>query len=215
MKVIVAGCGRVGAMIAGRLMSEGHDVAVIDKDPLAFERLGQNFTGQMITGMVFDRDAIEKAGIDKADAFISVTSGDNSNIISAIIAREIFRVPRVVARIYEPRRAEIYRRLGVPTVSSVAWASNEIFTLVLHSEIAREAIFGDGEVQLLRFEISPWLTGKAIDDLSIPGEVKIVAIVRSGKSFIPTRGSIFEERDIVEAAVSTNALPKLKEMVSP
>lgn len=215
MKVVVAGCGRVGAFLANRLEMENHEVSVIDKDPVAFERLGTKFKGTTVKGMVFDRETIEKAGIDRADAFISVTSGDNSNIISAIIAREVFKVPKVVARIYEPRRAEIYRRLGIPTVSSVAWASNEILTLVLHAQIGRDASFGDGEVQLVRFEVSGRIAGRVISDLTIPGEVKVVAIIRSGKSFIPTQGSTLQEHDIVEVAVLNTALPRLKEMVTP
>lgn len=215
MKVIVAGCGRVGSSLANRLSMEGHDVAVIDKDPTSFERLGKTFKGATVKGFVFDGEALKKAGIERADAFISVTSGDNSNVVSATIAKDIYRVPKVVARIYEPRRAEIYRRLGIPTVSSVTWASNEILTLVLHTEITTEATFGDGEVQLARIEIPPRLVGRSVDDISIPGEILVATIVRGGKSFIPTGGAVFQEHDLVELVVLTTALPKLKKMLAP
>lgn len=215
MKVIVAGCGRVGSSLANRLSMEGHDVAVVDKDPTSFERLGKTFKGITVKGFVFDGEALKKAGIERADAFISVTSGDNSNVVAATIAKDIYRVPKVVARIYEPRRADIYRRLGIPTVSSVTWASNEILTLVLHTEITTEATFGDGEVQLARIEIPPRLVGRTVDDISIPGEILISAIVRGGKSFIPTAGAVFQEHDLVKLVVLTTALPKLKRMLAP
>ncbi|MFZ3062750.1 MAG: NAD-binding protein [Actinomycetota bacterium] len=215
MKVIVAGCGRVGSSLANRLSMEGHDVAVVDKDPTSFERLGKTFKGITVKGFVFDGEALKKAGIERADAFISVTSGDNSNVVAATIAKDIYRVPKVVARIYEPRRAEIYRRLGIPTVSTVTWASNEILTLVLHTEITTEATFGDGEVQLARIEIPPRLVGRTVDDISIPGEILISAIVRGGKSFIPTAGAVFQEHDLVKLVVLTTALPKLKRMLAP
>lgn len=215
MKVVIAGCGRVGAMLATKFSMDGHDVAVIDKDPSSFERLGKTFKGTTVKGFVFDGEALRKAGIERADAFASVTSGDNSNMVSATIAKDIYKVPKVVARIYEPRRAEIYRRLGIATVSSVTWASNEILTLMLHAELTREVTFGDGEVQLTRVEIPHRLVGRTVDDISIPGEVLAVAIVRGGKSFIPTRGAIFQEHDILELAVLTTAMPRLKKMLTP
>ncbi len=215
MKVIIAGCGRVGALLAGKLSAEGHDVAVIDKDPTAFLRLPKAFQGTTVPGLVFDRDALNAAGADRADAFVAVTSGDNSNVVSATIARDIFRVPKVVARIFDPRRADIYRRLGIPTVSSVSWAANEILSIVLHQELVRDVTLGDGEVQLVKTSIAPRLVGRTADDLRIPGEVVVVAIVRGGKSFIPVDGTIFREGDIAELAVLTSSMPKLKKMLVP
>jgi trk system potassium uptake protein TrkA len=214
MKAIVAGCGRVGALLAGRLTGEGHEVAVIDRDPLARERLGKNFQGTFVKGVIFDQQAVKKAGIEQADAFIAVSSGDNSNIVAALLAREVFKVPKVVARIFEPRRAQIYRRLGIPTVSSVSWASHEILTLVMHAQLEREVSFGDGEVQLARVEIGHRLAGRTPGDLTIPGEIQVVAVIRSGRSFIPGSGTVFAERDLLEVAVATTALPKLKKMVA-
>src|SRR5665647_295064 len=113
MKIIIAGCGRVGATIATKLSLEGHEISIIDKNTEAFESLGKNFKGQTIKGMAFDGDALKKAGIERADAFLSVTSGDNSNVVSATIAKDVYRVPKIVARIYDPRRAEIYRKFGI------------------------------------------------------------------------------------------------------
>jgi len=214
MKVVIAGCGRVGASVANHLSVAGHDVAVIDKDPYAFERLSKTFKGATAQGMVFDRDALEAVDAERADAFVAVTSGDNSNIVSATIAREIYRVPKVVARIFDPRRADIYRRLGITTVSSVSWAANEIGQLILHQQLVRDVTLGDGEVQLLKLSVPSRLVGRTVDDLAIPGEIMVVAIVRGGRSFIPTRGAAFHDGDVIEIAVLNTALPRLKKMTA-
>lgn len=215
MKVIIAGCGRVGALLANKLSAENHDLAVIDKDPSAFLRLGRNFQGEMIPGLVFDRDALDAAGADRADAFVAVTSGDNSNVVSATIARDIFRIPKVVARIFDPRRADIYRRLGITTVSSVSWAANEILSITLHQDLVRDVSLGDGEVQLVKVSVPPRLIGRTIDDLRIPGELMVVAMVRGGVSFIPVDGTAFREGDIAELAVLTSSMSKFKKMLVP
>lgn len=215
MKVVIAGCGRVGALLATKLSAEGHEVAVIDRDQTAFGRLGKSFSGEMIRGIVFDRDCLEKAGLARADAFVSVTSGDNSNIISATIARDIYRVPSVVARIFDPRRADIYRRLGIVTVSSVAWATNEIMSLILHQSLVRDLTLGDGDVQLVRTSLRPRLAGRTVRDLAVPGEIQVVAIVRGGKSFIPTDATSFHDGDVLELVVATSAMSRLKSMIAP
>lgn len=215
MKVVIAGCGRVGSTLATKLSREGHAVSVVDKDPTSFERLGKTFKGTTVRGFVFDGEALRKAGIEKADAFASVTSGDNSNIVSATIAKDIYRVPKVVARIYDPRRAEIYRRLGIATVSSVSWASNEILTLMLHTEVTRDVTLGDGEVQITRLDIPHRLVGRAVDEINVAGEIVIISITRGGKAFIPSSGAILQENDMLEVAVLTTAMPTLRRMVAP
>lgn len=215
MRVIIGGCGRVGALLANQFAASGHDVVVIDKDARTFRRLGKGFAGETLKGMVFDRDVLEKAQIKVADAFVAVTSGDNSNVVSATIAREIYRVPKVVARIFDPRRAEIYRRLGIQTVSSVAWASNEIQSLVMHAHMVRDVSLGGGEVQLVRVSIPPRLAGRVVADLSGPGEIMPVAIVRAGSSFMPTSHEVLHEGDIVEIAVLTSAMNRLEGMTNP
>ncbi len=215
MRVIIGGCGRVGAMLATKLSSQGHEVVVIDKDPLAFRRLGKNFSGQTVRGMVFDKDALTTAGIDRSDAYVAVTSGDNSNVVSATIAREIFRVPKVVARIFDPRRAQIYRRLGIQTVSSVTWAANEISSLVLYQHLVRDLSLGDGEVQLVKVAIPPRLVGRTVSDMSGPGEVMPFAVVRAGSSFIPSSHEVLRDGDIVEVAVLTTAMDKFQQMIAP
>ena len=215
MKVIIGGCGRVGAMLATKLSAEGNEIVVIDKYPGSFARLGKNFSGTTLRGMVFDRDTLEKAGADRSDAYIAVTSGDNSNVVSATIAREIYRIPKVVARIFDPRRAEIYRRLGIQTVSSVAWATNEIVSLVMFQHLVRDVSMGGGEVQLVKVSIPPRLAGRTVNDLSSPSEILPVAIVRGGMSFIPTSHEPLNEGDILEAAVATVAMNRFESMTNP
>lgn len=215
MKVIIGGCGRVGAQLATKLAFERHEVVVIDKDPLAFRRLGKSFDGRTIRGMVFDRDVLERAGTDRSDAYVAVTSGDNSNVVSATIAREIYRVPKVVARIFDPRRAEIYRRLGIQTVSSVTWAANEISTLVLHPQMVRDLALGDGEVQLVKTSVPPRLAGRTIADITMVGETMPFAIVRAGRSFIPASHEQLIEGDIVEVAVLASAMDKFEHLTTP
>ena len=215
MKVIIGGCGRVGAQLATKLSLEGHDVAIIDKSTSTFRRLGDNFPGQTIRGMVFDREALERAGIERADAYVAVTSGDNSNVVSATIAREIFRVPKVVARIFDPRRAEIYRRLGIQTVSSVTWAANEISSLVLYPHLVRDLTLGDGEVQMVKISVPPRIVGRTIADLTMTGEALPFAVVRAGKSFIPASHETLHDGDILEVAVLTSAMSKFQQMTNP
>jgi trk system potassium uptake protein len=215
MKIIVAGCGRVGAALAKKLSLEGHDVSVVDKNTDTFEWLGKNFKGTTVKGMVFDGEALLKAGIEKCDVFVSVTSGDNSNVVSATIAKDIYRVPKVIARIYDPRRAEIYRRFGIPTVASVSWASNEIHTMITHTSVIRDASLGDGEVQITRSEVPARFAGRSVSELNVPGEIMVVSIIRGGKAFIPTSEAAFQAYDQVETAVLTTSLPRLKNMLTP
>jgi trk system potassium uptake protein TrkA len=215
VKVIIGGCGRVGAQLATKLAHEGHEVVVIDKDPTSFRRLGKSFNGTTVRGMVFDRDVLEKAGTDRADSYVAVTSGDNSNVVSATIAREIFRVPKVVARIFDPRRAEIYRRLGIQTVSSVTWAANEISSLVLYPHLVRDLTLGDGEVQLVKISVPPRIVGRTVADITMTGETLPFAIVRGGKSFIPATHETLHEGDIVEVAVLTSAMDRFQNLTHP
>lgn len=215
MRIIIAGCGRVGALLATHLALEGHDIAVIDHDPTAFTRLGAGFPGTTHTGKVFDRATLEAAQVDHADAFCAVSSGDNSNVVAAKVAKEIFRVPRVVARIYEPRRAEIYRRLGIPAVSSVAWSANEVLSILLHPDVTTDISFGDGEVRLVSVEIPPRLDGRRIEEIEVPGEIVPVAVVRSGRSHVPVAGTCVRTGDVLHAVVSQSSVDRFAEMLAP
>lgn len=213
MYIVIMGCGRVGSRLAKVLTLEGHEVAVIDKDPTAFKRLGEAFKGKAIEGVGFDRDVLKKAGIEQADAFIAVTNGDNHNIVGALVAKNKFRVPKVVARIYDPAREKLYQHLGIQTISSTAWAANKIKNLICHVELIRHFSFGNGEVEVVEGEISPQLAGRSINDLNIPGEIAVITIVRFGRAFIPTSGVTFQEKDGIQVAVESSSLPKLKKML--
>ncbi len=215
MKVIIGGCGRVGSILALRFEAEGHDVAVIDKDPAALRSLSRQMKGRRIRGLVFDRDALDEAGITECDAFIAVTSGDNSNVVAATLAKNIYDVPHVLARIYDPRRAEIYRRLGIPTVSSVMWAANEIFSLLMHPAVTRDATLGNGEVSLVRVLIDADLAGGSIGSLGPAETIRPVAMIRDGRAFLPADSEILAPGDLVELAVSTDALGQLQSLIRP
>src|SRR5205823_10788885 len=149
MHVVVVGCGRVGSELAAELESQGHTVAVIDKNRNAFRRLPERFTGRAVLGFGFERDHLEQAGIKEADALAAVTSGDNSNILTARIARETFEIANVVARIYDPRRAAIYQRLGIPTVATVAWTTDQVRRRLLPDRVVSEWTDPGGAVSLI------------------------------------------------------------------
>ncbi|MEX2394681.1 MAG: TrkA family potassium uptake protein [Actinomycetota bacterium] len=211
MHVVIAGCGRVGSDLTVSLSKQGHTVSVIDKNPHAFERLPPGFEGQTLVGIVFDREILEAAGIKEAEAFVAVTNGDNSNIVSARVAREHYNVERVVARIYDPRRAEIYRRLGIPTVATVQWASAEIYDQLFHGIEHTELDIGDGDMVIVRFEISAALAGTPVAALGEPGKALVVAIDRMGSATIPTESTTFQEGDIAHVIVRRDWLDALRE----
>src|SRR5438270_7563490 len=163
--VVVVGCGRVGSELAAELEAQGHTVAVIDKDRNAFRRLADRFTGRAVLGFGFDRDDLEQAGIREAEALAAVTSGDNSNILTARIARETFQIPHVVARIYDPRRAIIYQRLGIPTVATVAWTTDQVLRRLIPERYATEWTDATGTVMLVERALpEPW-AGRKLAEL--------------------------------------------------
>ncbi|MBI5871233.1 MAG: TrkA family potassium uptake protein [Actinobacteria bacterium] len=213
MKFIVLGCGRVGAQLAGNLSMEGHEVAIIDKNPKAFRRLGPSFKGKTVTGVGFDRDVLLEAGVELADGFASVTNGDNSNIISALIAKRVFQVPRVITRIYDPMRADIYKRFGIPTISSTVWGANELREHLLYNELKSELTFGSGEVELLEFEVPAQLVGHSVRELTVEGQAQVTCVVRLGQAMVSTGALVFEAGDLVYACVATNFLGRFRELV--
>lgn len=213
MKFVVLGCGRVGAQLAHGLFLEGHDVAIIDKNPRAFHRLNPAFKGRTVAGVGFDRQVLIEAGIESADGFASVTNGDNSNILSALIAKRVFRVPRVITRIYDPLRANIYKQFGIPTISSTVWGANQIREHLLYQEVKFESGFGSGEVELIEFEVPPSLVGHPVSEVSVDGRVIVASLVRLGKAMVPTRATVIEPGDLIYASVATDFLGRFREMI--
>jgi trk system potassium uptake protein len=213
MKVIVMGCGRMGEQVCLLMSAEGHEVTAIDYDPAALARLGPAFKGQKVCGIGFDRDTLEAAGIRTADAFAATSSSDNANIVAARIARNIFAVPRVVTRLYDHRRAEIYQRLGLLTISSTSWGAERIRELLTHSEFEPIITFGNGEVSVLSVEIPSHLVGRRVKDLTINGEMIISAITRQGHAFIPILGSEFQAGDVVHAIILAGSIQRFKEFL--
>lgn len=213
MKVIIMGCGRVGEQLARLLVDEDHQIVVIDSDPSALTRLGPTFKGEKIVGIGFDHDVLIKAGIEQADAFAAASSSDNANIVAARIARNIFHVPRVVTRLFDPRRAEIYRRLGMLTISSTTWGAERIRELLIAADLDPILSFGSGEVSLLNVEIPTHLVGRMVRDLSVPTEISVITITRQGAAFIPTSGSQFQEGDFIQVAIQSSSLDRFRNLL--
>jgi trk system potassium uptake protein TrkA len=213
MNIIIIGCGRVGSGLAKTLLGRGHSVTVVDKDPLAFEKLGGNFKGKTIAGVGFDRDILMEAGIEHADGFAAVTASDEANVVASRIARDIFRVPRVVARLYDVRQAEIYKRLGIQTIAPTGWGINRIADLVLYSPLETVISLGGGEVEMVAIDVPQLLVGRSVRDLTVAGEIHVVSITRSNRTFLPTLGTIFQGEDMLHLAVLTTSTNRLKQLL--
>jgi trk system potassium uptake protein TrkA len=207
------GCGRVGEQLAQLMAEEGHEVAVIDYNPGALARLGPDFKGRRVTGIGFDRDVLLRAGIEQADGFAAMSSSDNANVVAARIARNIFHVPRVIARLFEPERAEVYKRLGLVTISSTTWGAERTRELLTHAELDAVRSFGAGEVQMLEVEIPIHLVGRTVRDLTVPGEVNVVTLTRDGRALLPLMGTVFRAGDVVHLAVLSNALDRVERLL--
>jgi trk system potassium uptake protein TrkA len=213
MKVIVMGCGRIGSQVSMLLSDQGHDVTVIDHDANSEGRLGPTFKGRIILGLGFDRNILTRAGIEQSEAFVAASQSDNANIVSARIARNIFHVPRVVARLYDPRRAEIYQRLGLTTISSTNWGAERIIQVLTHTDIDVWDTFGAGEVALVHVEMPPQLSGHNVMQLNVPGEIMVVSITRNDHAFVPATGTVFHEGDLVHLVVVSSSMERLEELL--
>src|SRR5258707_6388128 len=203
------GCGRVGSTIAHILEDQDHSVAVIDQDPDAFRKLTASFKGSRITGIGFDRDVLIEAGIEHADAFAAVSSGDNSNVISARVVRESFGVERVVARIYDPRRAEVYQRLGIPTVATVRWTADQMLRRLLPE--GAESLWRDatGAVVLAEVAYSDGWLGQRVCDIELAARTRIAYIARLGEALIPSATLVLQEGDVVHVITEERRLDEI------
>jgi trk system potassium uptake protein TrkA len=213
MKIIIMGCGRVGSQVSLLLARLGHEVTVIDHDANAPARLGPEFKGKVVHGLGFDRNVLLEAGVQNAEAFVAASSSDNANIVAARIARNIFHVPRVVARLYDPVRAEIYQRLGLTTISTTGWGAERIVEVVTHTDLDVLHLFRDGGTTIVRVEAPLRLNGHNVSQMNIQGEVMVIAITRNDQTFIPVSGTEFREGDIVHLTVIPTAMNRLEEML--
>jgi len=206
------GCGRVGSMLALGLEELGHTVAVIDQDASAFRRLGPNFAGLTIKGMGFDREHLKAAGIERADAFAAVSSGDNSNILAARTVREIFGVGNVVARIYDHRRAEVFQRLGIPTVATVSWTAQQMLRRIVPSGAAEEWSDPSGMLSLAEVQIAESWIGTTFAVIEHHAGVRVATITRLGSPLIPTHDTVYQDGDVVRVILPVAQIAQVTEV---
>lgn len=209
MHVVVVGCGRVGSGLARMLEADGHTVAIVDRQEKAFRRLPPDFAGRKVVGVGFDRDRLEDAGIAEAGALAAVTNGDNSNILVARIARETYGIERVVARIYDPRRAAIYERVGIATIATVQWATERVLRRIVPTSGDVEWIDPSAKVVLIERLVPPALVGHKVAELEETGLARTVALSRLGVSQMPTGGLVLQEGDVLYLAVPGDDVDKL------
>jgi trk system potassium uptake protein len=200
--VVILGCGRVGSDLARGVERFGHSVAIIDQNPAAFDRLPAEFTGLRVTGMGFDRDTLIEAGIERASAFAAVSSGDNSNIIAARVAREMFGVERVVARIYDARRAAVYERLGIPTVATVRWTRDQILGRLLPDAVTPQWSDPSGTVLLTAIHPATAWVGRKIRQVEEAAGVRVVCVTRFGEGVVPDPRTLVQDGDVLHVAVT-------------
>lgn len=200
------GCGRVGSTLARDFQALGHSVSVIDQDREAFRRLGADFNGLTVAGIGFDRDTLIEAGIQRADAFAAVSDGDNSNILAARVARETYGVKNVVARIYDPGRAEIYQRLGIPTVATVLWTTDQIMRRILPTGAKSQWQDASGRVQLVESSLHSGWFGNQVLSIEKLTKARVAFVTRLGEGLIPDEHSVLQEGDVVHLLVTEDEL---------
>jgi trk system potassium uptake protein len=200
--IVIMGCGRVGSSLARNLERIGHSVSIIDQNPTAFRRLGPDFAGDQVTGIGFDRATLAKAGIEEAEALAAVSSGDNSNIITARVARETFGVAHVVARIYDPKRAEVYERLGIPTVATVPWTTNRLLSVLLGDKHVEDWRDPSGTVALVQVGLHDAWVGRRVSELESASGARVAFLTRFGKGQLPTASTVLQSGDLVHVLVT-------------
>lgn len=208
MNILIVGCGRVGSELARSVVNQGHAVTIVDMEPRSFNRLGTDFKGRTVQGFSFDRGVLERAGVEHADAFAATTSSDNANIVSAKVARDVFKVPRVVARVYNPGRREIYERLGLRTVASSVWGAQRLEQMLLQPGMIDMEQIGHGEVKLLGVRVPASWCSQTVTSV-MDGMVVVFSIERNGEAFVPRADERFQANDFAYLSVPTELLPHL------
>ena len=210
MHVVIMGCGRVGSSLAAQLEQRGHTVAIIDRDANAFRRLSKDFQGKSVLGVGFDRETLVEAGIEQAAAFAAVSNGDNSNIISARVAREQFGVEHVAARIYDPRRAEVYQRLGIPTVATVRWTADQMLRRLLPEGAEEEWRDPTGEVVLAEVAYDPAWVGEKVHAVEEATGARVAFVTRLGEALLPGPGMVLQEGDVLHVIAAHRDMDDLQ-----
>ena len=210
MYIIIVGCGRVGSELAKLLSGEGHDVVVVDREQKSFDRLGNTFNGITLVGNGFDLELLRHAGAEKADALCSVTNGDNTNLITAQVARKIFKVPKVIARVYDPQRANLYDALGLDILSGTILFAAMIRDKIVESRFSSYLIESK-DVGVIEIEVKGDLTGKQVQQINVPGELMVVAVQDVRGVIIPEPRTVLKAKETIMAVVKVASLPKLKE----
>ncbi len=212
---VIMGCGRVGVALAHTLDSAGHSVAVIDQNQEAFRRLSADFSGSTVTGLGFDKDTLEQAKIDQAYAFAAVSSGDNSNILATRVARETYNVPHVVARIYDPGRAEIYQRLGIPTVAAVRWSTDQVLRRIL-PDYSMRGDFREPSGRLVLTEVAlhrEWY-GRLVKDLEAAAGVRVAYLTRFGEGTIPENRTRLQGGDLIHVMMHLDRSQEVEKILA-
>jgi trk system potassium uptake protein TrkA len=215
MYVVIMGCGRVGSELSHALGGAAHEVVVIDKNPEAFYRYPPGGHARQVIGLGFDREVLDEAGVKDADAFVAVSSGDNSNIVSARVALEHYHVPKVIARIYDPRRAEIYERLNIPTVATTTWGVKQIQLMLLHDRQEVRETLGGGSILRVRVPVPAHLVGAKAASLNVEAKILVAGVSRGGTGFIPTSSSTLQAGDYLIVMVAKDAMDLLDEKLEP
>jgi len=208
------GAGRVGATLAVTLTSRGHSVAIIDQNPESFRRLPESFEGRRVTGMGFDREALQQAGIEDAYAFAAVSSGDNSNIIAARVVRETFGVANVVARIYDPERAEIYQRLGITTVATVRWTADQVLRRMMPTGAASQYRDSSGRVSLCEFDFDPAWLGRSMREVEAATGARVAFLSRLSEGMIPDAEVLLQEQDVLYAVAYSDQIEDIQRVLN-
>jgi trk system potassium uptake protein len=208
--IVIMGCGRVGSSLARSLEKRGPTVAVIDLEPDSFRRLGPDFSGKTVKGVGFDREVLLEAGINDADGFAAVSSGDNSNILSARVVRETFAVDNVVARIYDPGRAEVYERLGIPTVATVRWTADQMLRRLLPAGSEPQWRDPSGSVRLMEVHVDRSWVGRTIEQIEAGTGARIPFLFRLGAGMVPKSSTLFQDGDLAYAAVADAQLAEVE-----
>jgi trk system potassium uptake protein TrkA len=209
MYVIILGCGRVGGKLAQIMSTEAHDVVIIDREQSAFRRLGDSFNGLTLCGNGVNQNFLKTAGIEKADVFCALTNGDNRNLVAAQIAKKIFNVPKVFARVYDPQRADMFSSVGVDIISGTMLIASMLRDKIMDAQFSSYLV-ETSELGVIRIEVSAELVGKTVREVGVPDQLSIITVIKNGRTTIPGLTTILEKNDMVLGLVRMKNLPELR-----